>query len=732
MKRDKQLIVQNYLKSKLLTISYLIIIFSSIIPIFYFSINYMINNFGDISINNYIVLGTIILLGFLFLVYVSVNLISKKQLLEFQKEDEYFDDISTKKNISASNYFIKFTLLYFFYITSFFLVFISLKVTPNSYYQFTFIEVLNGIIFLIWVLFGAFILDFYKVLQISKTLAYFLMFCVFFSVIDLLVVSVLLSIPFVFYLVIVSILVVIHDQNNKRNIQYYKETILSKKSNNLIIIAFVLSSILLQIFWNFSSPDSTAYFLTARNFIETGTLELFEPLLIYSNGFIRKLFYQSSELFVTTQYPIGGIYLLAFFMKNAIYWRILFVIVSIIFANQIMKLYSNFYQTKPAPIHLFVILFLSEILIQLTTGYSTDIIGIIFSLISINSFLNIINNNRKIEIIDLIAALIVIPLIKPVIFIFTIMVLFFLIIYLYITNQSIKSKIKIILKKRRNIPIIIIISVALFSLVIWGLYISFKGYLQQFNILTKFIRPFQIPSKTLINFSINLLQLILIYFIFFFDFFIPKKFKEKYDIVVDKKKRNIIVIPLLCTFIVFIFFWNSSNFYPFDIACRYFILIGLVIAIFSNIQKYPKKLKLCLIIYIVFSNSYFVIHAASLDHKNKLFAENVTSYLEESDIVVTNYYSKILVDNIVFYGETETHIYTEITIAKVEFLLDNNFTVYFIPDGILSFDRAIFDNFEYELVYEMGRNWFERILFPKIGSLDLLNPAPRELYLLKS
>lgn len=732
MTSDKQFIEQNFLKSTLVAISYFIIILGSLVPIFYFSINYMIKNFVDVSINNYILLGTVILLGGLFLIYVSINLISRKQLLEFLGKDEYSENNSSKRKFKFSNYFIKYTLIYFFYLTSFILTFISIKVIPDSYHQFTFIEILNGIIFLIWLLFGAFILDFYKVMRLSKTLTYFLIFCVLFSLIDLLVSSTLLSIPFVFYLIVVSILVIICDQNNKRKIQYYKDSILNKKSYNLVIIAFVLLSVLMQIFWSFSSPDTTAYYLTARNFIETGTLELFEPLLEYSDGFIRKLFYQSSELFMKTQYPIGGIYLLAFFMKNAIYWRILFVIVSIIFANQIIELYNNFYQTKPAPIHLFAILFLSEILIQLTTGYSVDIIGIIFSLIVINSFLNFINKNKKIEIVNLIAALVVLPLIKPVGFIFTLMVLFFVILYSYITNQTIKSKVKNLLKRRRNIILIVFASAIILSLVIWGLYFTFTGYLQQFNLLTKFIRPLQIPGRTFINFSVNISQLILIYFIFFIDFFIPKKIKEKYNIMIDKKQRNIIVIPLLCLFIVFIFFWNSSNFYPFDIASRYFILIGLVAAIFSNIRKYPKKLKIILTIYVVLTNGYFVIHAASLDHKNRLFAENVTNYLEESDIVVTNYYSKILPDNIVYFVDFESPIYEEISLPKIEFLLDNNFTIYFIPEGISSYDGVILYNFDYELVYEMERSWFERILFPKIGSLDLLNPAPRELYLLKN
>jgi len=729
MSEDNQVIKHSPIKLILISISFYLIILGSLIPIFYFTIDYMIENIVNVSINDYILLGTILLLGILFLVYLCVNLILKNHLLEYSKTDN-FNQSGINKKITLSNNFIKTTLILFFYLLSFVLTYFSVKVIPSSYHQFTFLDILNGIIFLIWLLFGAFILDYYNVLSFYKTLTYFLIFCLLFSTVDLLITKILISIPLALYLVLVIIITAIRDQNNKKNFQYYLDTILNKRSNTLVIISFIVLSALLQIIWSFASPDSTAYFLSARNFLETGTLKIFEPLLEYSSGFIRKLFFQSSDLYMITQYPFGGIYLLAFFMKYAVYWRILFVIISIIFANQISNLYENFYQRKPAPIHLFIILFLSEILVKITTGYSVDIIGIIFSLVALNSCLNFLNKNNKIAIFNLIAFLVVLPLIKPVVFIFTLIVIFFVVIYTYITNQSVKSAAKSFFKKRRNIILFSFASLIILALFVWGLYVSFTGYLQNFDLIGKFLRPFQIPAKTFANFGINLLQLILVYFIFFIDFFIPKKIKEKYEIVVDKKQRNLIVIPLLVIFVIFIFFWNSSNFYPFDIACRYFLLIGLVSAIFSKIHKYPKKFKTVLITYVVLTNCYFIVHSASLDYKNKVFAGNVTGFLEDSDIVITNYYSKLLPDNIVFYGNYETILYTEVTLAKIEFLLDNNFTLYFIPEGVVSFDEVILNNFEYELIYEMERSLFERILFPKIGSIDFLNPAPRELYLL--
>ena len=51
---------------------------------------------------------------------------------------------------------------------------------------------------------------------------------------------------------------------------------------------------------------------------------------------------------------------------------------------------------------------------------------------------------------------------------------------------------------------------------------------------------------------------------------------------------------------------------------------------------------------------------------------------------------------------------SEAQFEEIEFLLDNNFTIYFIPEGISSYDGVILHNFDYELVYEMERSWFER------------------------
>jgi len=695
---------------------------SSFVLIIYYSIKILVVNFSFLSISDKILWIFIITLTISLFFYNLIMEIAKKMILNLIKNEQ-----NITENQDIKSYYLKVSLLYMFLILSFLLQYSLSLINIGSYYNFSFYEILLSILFLFWFLFGGFLLDFYKVISFGKSGIYFFIFCVLFAIIDLSVSISLISVILIFYILLVTIPVIISKPNNKRVHEYY---IAFQKQclTFIVIIVFIVLVSLLQIIWAFSDPDSTAYFISARNFIETGSLDVLNQYLIYSNAFLRKFFSIIFETTMRTQYPIGGIYLLSIFMKYAIYWRIMFIIISIIYSIQIYNLFKNFNQESPKPFHLFCVLFLSQTLIHLTTGIGIDFIGIMIALFAINSFMNLINKSNKKEIFNIVFALATLPLIKTTVFVFAILVLFFVIIYTYKTKPEIKISLKNFFNKRKNVLIFSISVIIIIALGIWGLVYSLTGYLEQFDLLLKFIRPFQIPGRTFLNFGINILQLFLIYFIFFFDYFIPKKWREKFNINIKENKRNTIILPIIGVFIVFIFFWNSSNNYPFNIGARYFLIIGLVISVLSTMWKYPKKLKYVLVTYIILSNSAVLFHAAVLDNKNNNFANDVNEILEDSDILVTNYYSKLFPEANVFFGNYDETGFVEKTRIKVEFLLDNNFTVYFIPEGEISFDKAIFDQFNCELIYSLEENIFEKIFFPKIGGLDLLNPAPRELY----
>ena len=705
-------VLLNFLFSIQFLFLLIISLFLLIYPYYYNSLNYL-------KIIMYFITLSIVILLF------KKNLIINRQGLIIDDNDRRFRDFYTRR----------FSWNKIAHISAFILLFILnicllIFTKATDYHNFETLDIFKGILFLIWILYGTFLLEQYKILSFSKTIGLFTFNIIITSTIYIFTLSRILFLPILLFIYFTVSIILLQPNSERREWSFYRSKFLDNRYVLALSLFFIFFTIISQIIWSFKSPDSLGYFLTARNLVENNILEITDPLLSISPGFVRKLFYQVSETSMKIQYPIGSIYLLAIFIQFASYWRIMFIIYSIVFSIQILNLYRNFIQKEPKPLIILLILFNSQLLIQITTGFGIDFIATTISLLAINSLIKYIRRRRKIEIINLVMFTLIIPLLKTSVFIFYIFLVFVLIIYFYFIDQNLKNKVNTLIGKYKIL--IIFGGIILITSGILVLAFSLSGYLNQFSIFEKLLKPYILLDLTLYNLSINFIQILIVYLPILIEFVIPQNWRFGDDKnTVEKDVKKIIILPLLLFAFIFIFFWNSSNLYPFDIGSRYFLLFSLIFAVFSNIHKYKKALKYFLISYILLSNGLVIFHAASLDYSNQKFSKSVTDNIQENAIIVTNYYSKLFPDNSVYTTGVEYAGEDFEIINDISWLLEQNYTLYFIPEGITSYDRAITENFHLDLILEYDSGWVSK-LFPKIFGQDLFNPAPRKLFLISN
>lgn len=541
-----------------------------------------------------------------------------------------------------------------------------------------------------------------------------------------------------------------------------------KKKLLLFSILILITSFLFQIIWSFKSPDCSGYYITAINLIENNSLDVKEPLLLFSDGFIRKLFYKSSETTMRIQYPIGSVFLLAFFMKYGVFWRIFFVYNFLIL---FLNLYYFFELIKKKGYHqstVFLVLFFPQIIILLTTGVGMDLIGLSLAFLTLNYSIQFFTEKKLKFLIMIIFSFLSLALVKTSVFIFTIIIDIFLGFYILVINEEKRNKIILFFSKYKKI-LIITFSLG-FLMILSGLLISLSGYFQHFSIIIKLTNIFRYPSLTFQHFFLNIIQILIIY--------LPS-FLLLYN---DKKNKGLKIsfsFPLIIFSLFFIFFWNSSNFYPFDIGSRYFLPIGILLFLFhiykqndtkinlkksyfsrnqpknnkiSNLNILRKKifkfkyllkdfikkitvkinLKNFCIIWLLLLNSIFITHMAILDFRNQNFMLEVNKRVDNNSIIITNYYSKLFTDNPVYIIELYHGVVKEEqVVSEITELLNKKYFIYFIPQGVDSYDRIIINNFHIEKIYEYP--------LPELLQLiqDLLNvkvfdPAPRIIYRVSS
>jgi hypothetical protein len=639
-----------------------------------------------------------------------------EEIVELRSKTIFFTDRLDRQKIIH--------LILYVLITAFQLV-LPLMSKTEDYHSFDFYDILKAIVFLVWLLYAAFLMDLYDVMRYSRVIIYFILSVVFISLIFYVAQVNLLILPILLFSIYILVSIFLQKLDKRKELSDYRDAFLEYKLTNITIVGFVIFAIVLQFIWAFKSPDSISIFLSARNIVENSSIEIYEPLIEYSPGFIRKLFIFSSDTTMRSQYPIGAIYLFAVLMKYAVYWRIIFVIISIVFAQEVIYFYKNLKDDYPHPVLVFLVLFLSQVLIQITTGIGVDYFTTTIGLIGINAFIELTKKEGTYRLVHLIVVTLVMPLLKVSVFVFYLFMLLMFFVYILRTDFDARETVKLFIKKHKIA--VIVASIVIFLGAIGIFIFSLLGYLEQFSIIGKLTRVFYAPNVVFYNLAVNILQMFLIYIPIFIEYLIPKKWRRDEEQVTTKKTRRFILYPFIAFAIVFVFFWNSSNLYPFDIGCRYFLPFAIIIGIFSNIKDYKKELKFTLVAYVLLTNSIFLFHAMSLDHANNKFAFEVNAAVEDDAILVTDYYSKLFPDNTVYipgllYAGNETEVYNDIS-----FLLNNSYKVYFIPDSEDSFNDVFYNNFSLSLVYKWEAKGIY-VFFPIIGGYDSMNPFPRELY----
>ncbi|MHA1250205.1 MAG: hypothetical protein ACTSRP_09480 [Candidatus Helarchaeota archaeon] len=468
---------------------------------------------------------------------------------------------------------------------------------------------------------------------------------------------------------------------------------LNKK--NIIITTCIFITSILHIIWSLTSPDAQAYYITAKNIINSESPIIYSSYFNLSENFIRQQFIRYTNNSVIFIYPIGSSIILAWsiFLFQNFFW-LFFPFFMIININIIERIYYKYNDEHMNIFSKILILFQPLIFIPFISGISIDLLSCTFFIFLYDLLLEIHIRNRifndKFNIFSVLLSAITIALIKFNVFVYSMLLIFISVLSIIYKN---KDKIKITSKNKVFLAIITLTFLLICS------FFTIKFFLSSISfshIIKAHINNLYYSFKL---FAINIVQILVLTPLLFI-------FTYKDFIAIKKKKpriQNWISIIINIFFILMIFFWRSYTLYPFDIGGRYYLPI-LMIQFYHKLDR--KKIRTFLLISLFLTTS-FTIHAKMIDRKNNEFIQQIYENTSKNSIIVTSYYFKLIIYRTVYLYEYKNHplfppeTLRENVTSDIEKLLKLNYTLYLIPDGKLENVNYLLNYFNATKIFEI-------------------------------